>query len=553
MKRVYFYIILVLSLAYSTSCNKDYLTVNRYDVVQPEELFSSEASIIKGLNGVYDMLYPDKQATSDIQQNWNFKPQMAFSNYPALDCQAMGWDNEFTRHAWRPDKDMFEIGWLNCYKGVDRANRFIAKLNNTDPSVFANGETTKNIIMAEARAIRGFFYYYLAQNFGRVPMLAEGETYSNTPNKARAATIEDTWNFILQDFSYAAGILDWIPWKGEYGRVTKGMAKAYLAEVDMYLKDYASAKQELKDIIDSKTYSLEPSYGTIDTENHWWGRESIFEVAFPDFDDMGWGAANKTDALLWTSCLTASPTWGGWGALFISDESVSSYEPGDKRRVYSIVAHGETNPYTGQKLTDDIVTSSENMPNNSCLKWWKRVLYTDKIYYSQSSVWMRYAAVLLNYSECLFETVGEGTDGDGHTGWYYLDLIRERAWGNLEVAIQPQFPNEPIPLNAAPVIVPGAETFYKNDPHFKSYTADIKKVAVMNERRHEFLAEYSFWYDLSRTGMAAEFLDKEYPQNSGTGTNRQFTFQPYRTIYPIPYLEIVRNSLIGPENQNPGY
>jgi hypothetical protein len=321
----------------------------------------------------------------------------------------------------------------------------------------------------------------------------------------------------------------------------------------MYLKDYASAKQELKDIIDSKTYSLEPSYGTIDTENHWWGRESIFEVAFPDFDDMGWGAANKTDALLWTSCLTASPTWGGWGALFISDESVSSYESGDKRRVYSIVAHGETNPYTGQKLTDDIVTSSENMPNNSCLKWWKRVLYTDKIYYSQSAVWMRYAAVLLNYSECLFETVGEGTDGDGHTGWYYLDLIRERAWGNLEVAIQPQFPNEPIPLNAVPVLVPGAETFYKNDPHFKSYTADIKKVAVMNERRHEFLAEYSFWYDLSRTGMAAEFLDKEYPQNSGTGTNRQFTFQPYRTIYPIPYLEIVRNSLIGPENQNPGY
>ncbi len=166
---------------------------------------------------------------------------------------------------------------------------------------------------------------------------------------------------------------------------------------------------------------------------------------------------------------------------------------------------------------------------------------------------MRYAAVLLNYAECLFETVGEGPDADGHTGWYYLDIIRNRAWGNLEVALQPQFPNEPIPYNVAPVAVPDAKTFYTTDPHFSSYTSDIKKVAVMNERRHEFVAEYSFWYDLVRTGMAEEYLNKEYPINSGTGTNRQFTFQSFRTVFPIPYLEIIRNSLIGPENQNPGY
>lgn len=551
MKKIYFYIFLALSIVYS-SCSKDYLETDRYDIIEPEELFRSEESIKKGLNGVYDMLLPDKQGV-DIQQNWNFKPQMAFSNYPALDCQAMGWDNEFTRHDWRADKDMFEIGWLNCYRGVDRANRFLAKLKDTDPSVFKNGETTRNIIMAEARAIRGFFYYYLAQNFGRIPMLIEGETYSNSPNKARAETVEETWNFVKDDFTFAAEHLDWIPWNGEYGRVTKGMAKAYLAQVFMYLKDFESAKKELKDIIDSRTYSLERCYGTIHTENHWWGTESIFEVAFPDFDDMGWGAADKTDALLWLSCLTASPTHGGWGALFISEECVNSFEPGDKRRLYSIVTHGEVNPYTGQQMTDDLVISSENMPNNSSLKWWKRILYTDKIYYSQSAVWMRYAAVLLNYAECLFETIGEGKDEDGNSGWDYLDMIRERAWGNLEVALQPQFPNEPIPLNEAIVDVPDAETFYKNDPHFSSYKADIKKVAVMNERRHEFLAEYSFWYDLVRTGMAEEFLDKEYPRNSGTGTNRQFEFQSFRTLYPIPYLEIVRNPLIGPENQNPGY
>lgn len=551
MKRIYYYILPVLFVMYSTSCSKDFLTVDRYDIVEPEVLFSSEATILQGLNGVYDMLYPDKKGV-DIQQNWNFKPQIHFGNYPALDCQASGWDNEFTRHAWNAEKDFFEISWLNWYRGVDRANRFIAKLKDVDPSIFANGETTKDIILAEARALRGYFYSWLAQSYGRVPMLEEGETYSNTPDKPRAETVEETWNFIVKDFSFAASKLDWTPYKGQYGRITKGMAKAYLAQSYMYLKNYASAKKELKDIIDSQTYTLEPSFGSIHAEDHWWGKESIFEVALPVFPNMNWDAGNTTDAVLWAACLTAGA--GGWGALYISDEFVNSFEPGDKRRHYSVVAHGETNPYTGEKVSDDLVVGAENMPNNFSLKHgWRRPLYTAKIYSSLSCIYMRYAAVLLNYAECLFETVGEGADEDGHTGWYFLDKIRDRAWGNLEVDVQSQFPSEPIPYNSVAVVVPDAKTFYTTDPHFKSYKADLKKVAVMNERRHEFLGEYSFWFDLVRTGMAEEYLNMEYPQNSGVGTNRQFTFQPYRTVFPIPSLEIIRNPLIGPENQNPGY
>jgi hypothetical protein len=266
---------------------------------------------------------------------------------------------------------------------------------------------------------------------------------------------------------------------------------------------------------------------------------------------MGWNAPNKTDAVMFFNYYTSGK---GWGALYISEEFCNSFEPGDKRKDYSVVTHGQINPYTLEKVGDKLVTGSENMPNNYSLKWWKRATdYAGDIYYAQSLYWMRYSAVLLNYSECLFETIGEGADENGNTGWDYLDMIRDRAWGNLEVTIQPEFPNEPIPLNEVPVVVPDAESFYKNDPHFSSYTADATKVAVMNERRHEFLAEYSFWYDLVRTGMAEEFLDKEYPQNSGVSTNREFTYQSYHTIYPIPSREVTGNALIGPENQNPGY
>jgi len=551
MKKI-FYLIMPALFLLGTSCSEDFLEPDRYDIVEPDAVFTSEEMVLQGLNGVYDAFYPDKNG-GDIQQSWNFKPQMAFSNYPALDCQASGWDNEFTRHDWRADKDMFEDGWKICYKAIDRANRFLVNLKAVDASIFSEGEETREQIMAETRVIRAFFYSYLAQNFGRLPMLMEGDTYSGSPNKARAETVEETWDYIIEDLSDALDILDWTPWQDEYGRVTLGMAKAYLAQAYLYKKDYESAKGQLNDIIASGTYELEACYGTIHTEDHWWSKESVWEVAFPRFGDMSWSATGQTDAVLFTSYLTANPDYGGWGSLFISYEFCNSFEAADKRRIYSVVESGQTNPYTNQTLSTNPTITSENMPNNSCLKMWKRRTGSDnRVYYSQSAVWKRYSAILLDYAECLFETVGDGADGRGMTGWNYIDEVRNRAWGNLEVAIQPQHPDEPVPLNTETVEVPDAQTFYSTDPHYSSYSAPTWKVALTMERRHEFLSEYSFWYDLTRTGMAEEFIDKEYPK-SGTFTNRQFDYKSYHELYPIPYLEVITNKLIGPENQNPGY
>lgn len=164
----------------------------------------------------------------------------------------------------------------------------------------------------------------------------------------------------------------------------------------------------------------------------------------------------------------------------------------------------------------------------------------------QAAIWLRYSAILLNYAECLFET--------GADGWSYIRQVRDRAWGKLEASIATAKQGFiPIPLNTDPdVSAPDAQAYYAAYKAKKGYRADAWKVALTMERRHEFLAEYSFWYDLTRTGMAEEFLDKEYPKEQGV-SKRKFDYQPYREIYPIPYLEIITNKAVGPENQNPGY
>lgn len=533
------------------SCGEEFLKVDHYDILEPTVLLQSQETVLQGLNGIYDMFYPDwSSGATDVQKSWNIKPQLAFSNYPALDCQASGWDNEFTRHEWRADKDMFYEGWNQAYKAIDRANRFLNNLEDADFSIFENGQNTKVLIEAEARAIRAFFYSWLAQNFGRIPMLMTGETYSSSPNKPRAENSRETWDLIIEDFDFAVQALDWQPWKGNYGRITKGMAKAYLAQAYMYNHKFDEAKKELKDIIDSNIYSLNPSFGLIYMEDNFWDSESVWEITYPHFSNLNWGAEGQTDALWWPTYLTASPEYGGWGALYISYEFSESFEPGDKRLKYSVVQRGDTHPFTGEVIGaspgfEDVLVSSELLPNNYSIKLWKRKPGSDGIVMNPiSSKWMRYAAVLLNYAECAFET------GDAAEGWKYVDKIRERAWGNLEVNLEQG--DYPIAFNTAVVSVPNAEQFYETYKSQKGYSVDTWKVAVTIERRHEFLAEYSFWYDLCRTNMAEEFLNKEYPKGQGY-TKRTFDFNSNHMLYPIPTDEIIKNDAINQSDQNPGY
>jgi hypothetical protein len=610
MKKIYLRIIAAILLAAGTvSCGEDFLTIDHYDIIQPEVLLTSQEYVEQGLNGVYDLFYGQwSNSPTDLQQNWNLKPHMAFANYPSLDIQPSGWDNEFTRHEWRPDKDMFIDSWKRAYSVIDRANRFLDNLERADYGIFENGEATKRIIEAEARAIRAYFYTFLTQNYGGVPMLLTGDTYVTSPGKPRGTT-EEAWNMIIADLEFSRDALDRTARRGETGRITKGMAQAYLAQAYMYNRRFADAKRELKDIIDSGVYSLNPCFGFIHIEGKTWQPESVWEVAYPVWANMSSSANNVTDAIWWVAQMTASPEWGGWGPHHTSFEFVWSFEEGDKRLQYEVVRYGEVHPATREQIGARAeawahpFVSADRLPNNYNTKMWREHPGT-KRFSALPSTQMRLAGVMLNYAECCFETEGE----DSEEGWRYIGIIRDRAWGSLEPQAAPE-PTFPVTLNTDPAVkAPDARIFYsayKRTPghiggylnrftgferdaqgniveittdanqssfigvyekvyhetpyQYTPYTAPVWKVALTVERRHEFFGEYSFWYDLCRTGMAEQFLNAEYPRNDlpfdddNIHTRRTFDFNSAHTLYPIPTIEISMNSALTEADQNPGY
>lgn len=576
MKKIYNYIcaglVGVFTLGFVACNNEDYLDVDHYSILPGNYMFQSQKNIEAGLVGIYDTFYPTKSNTDgDDASMWGFKPQFMLANHPTLDTQASGWDAAYCTEQWSSTSTEFLAMWQGHYRAISRCNSFLEGLASMDVSLFSDGENSRKQLEAEARAIRAWNYFNLVKNFGRVPMLETGETYSNTPSKARPETEDGSWSLILEDLEYAAGILDWTPRNNEYGRITKGFCLGYEAEALMYQDKYSEAKTILKQIMDSNVYSLVPCYSQLYDIDKAWTKEDIFCIVM--YSDNGnnrsgvSGWSPTEDNYQWACYNTASMEYNGWGSLFISWECYKSFEEGDKRRRASMVALGEANPWTNQVIgangAPHVKTGSEYMPNISSVKYWRTTNdYWTTINAPFTEHYLRYSNILLDYAECCFATSTDET-----AAWDAINQVRNRAWGNLEVDnnMAATYPNYAIPMNTEHVTVPDAKTYYTTLYNSKGYTSVGAGVFACNwERRHENNAEFNLFYDMKRSGMLHEFLDKEYPANTGTApgtsaayddwhTYRTFTIDENKFLYPIPYEEILANDGITAADQNPGY
>lgn len=465
-----------------TSCDNDeFLDVDLYDVIASDAMFENDANAKKGLNGVYDMMFPNDAkdaAGKDLYDgDWGFKPNLFTGCHPTIDTQATGWDKNWNVQQWNSTSTELLAGWRHVYAGISRANDYLEGLSNAEKV----SPAVKQKLEGEGRALRGFFYHWLATTFGRVPMLATGETYSNTPTKAKAETYSEMWDFIIEDFKAAADLLDWKPMDQEYGRATKGMALAYLGDAYMWkayrLTDGANGQQQdaaeaqncyklaqecFKKILDSKTYKLNESFTTLWDPASAWGPEAIWVEQLDEGNN--WGKWNDITSKLMLKWYTACPENGGWGSLYLSWEWYSCYEKGDKRREgscytgavpqidpnnpaydpkyegwYEPAIYG-VNPYLQEVLGKGATgtTTKQFHFNNG---EWAPAIWSSKMWRTASAnykgwadghwsptpiYWKRLPNVMLDYAECCFRL------GNEAEGWKQIDELRQRAFGKLE-------------------------------------------------------------------------------------------------------------------------
>jgi hypothetical protein len=94
MKAKYIFGTLVCSamaLGFTSCDNDEFLNVTQYDVIESTAMYESDANAKTGLNGVYDMMYPNGAYDGD----WGFKPNLFTGCHPTIDTQATGWAKDW--------------------------------------------------------------------------------------------------------------------------------------------------------------------------------------------------------------------------------------------------------------------------------------------------------------------------------------------------------------------------------------------------------------------------------------------------------------------------
>ncbi|RFM26168.1 RagB/SusD family nutrient uptake outer membrane protein [Deminuibacter soli] len=506
MKKIFFYITLIAGIA---SCSKDTLDKVNPNVLTSDTYWKNETDVLQAMAATYYLLpaYNSGYWSTRGVEVTNARGDDFFIRNDVTDLYKI---STFINTA---DNAIVTNIFNNQYQGIFKANQVLANIDRA-----ALTDDKKKVYLAEAKFLRGLFFFNLVINFGDVPLRISIPSSSSDYNLAKSPEA-DVWAQIYKDFTEAAADLP-VAWSGEWlGRATKGAALGYLGKAYLYSKDYANAATTLHQLTASPfAYALRKNYEDNFTDAFENNEESLFEVQIQDAGGPYFWAGNSSQLALgtFTAQEFAPSEVAGWFEAAPTDKLLHEFE---KEKTQS----GDYDPRMYATLVWDYPGATYyNKPFKSFALWsgfhsmfrkyqnWKK---DNELTGSNGSSFvtsinervLRYADVLLMLAEALT------MDGKVGEAYPYLNQVRNRA-------------------NLAP------------------FPAGTDKDKMMAEIRHqrmiEFAREGTRFYDLKRWGL----LQQELTNSDKVG--REFFIPKKYDYFPVPQAEINTNHLA---EQNPNW
>ncbi len=551
--------ILLAGLVFGQLSCSDYLEKFPLDNPSDETFLRTEAEFDMAVTGAYATLwyggsgdvagpfFPMLDAATDI--GWD-------RNTSALQSLGMGIANS--------DNGWVSSYWSEFYRGIGRCNYILSKAE--DIAKFVPEAKYKRQI-AELRFLRAYYYFFLNEGFGGVPLVTTPLTLSEAqlPRESKEAVV----NFILSELDAAIPDLLAETSTSNVGKVNKGAALTLKSRVALYNERWETAAAAASEVMQSGVYALHSSYPDLFKYAGQDSKEIIFAAqylkgykvhSYPRFfgSRMSLGHSNKipsqalidsyecTDGL----AIDKSP-------LFDVKKPFANRDP---RLTYTTVLPQtrfenymfETNP--DSTMTWDYSTTPARRVQNtesshayatfSGYLWRK---YTDDADYPDINnsdlniILFRYAEVLLNYAEAKIEA-----NQIDQTVYDAINAVRTRPTVNM------------------PVIASGKSQ------------AELRSV-IRKERKYELSGEGYRLFDIRRWNIGegtmngpllgrvpnAFLTDAPVIDENGTphyenvrnrADMRVIEIRSFKNnrdnLWPVPRLETEVNPLI---NQNPQY
>jgi len=390
--------------------------------------------------------------------------------------------------------------WTVYYEGISRANWLLDKIGDINMD-----QHRKNEIIGEARFLRAYFYFWLANIFGDIPV----HTTVPSPEemqKAKTPYKEIYSQVIIPDLEDAISKL---PETADAGRATKYSALGLQAKCYLFMKKWSEAEKAANQIIQSGMYSLNPLY------------RNNFEVATKDNSEIIFSVQHLPDQEPWLGNRLNqwfAPRANNGYAFdaptqnFVDEFEVTTDSVVDPRLDYTIGREGHI-------WYDTIMFDPEWSPtgylNRKYIQPLSEVPVESKADGELNFQFMRYSEVLLIMAEALNE---QGKSGEAVN---YVNMVRTRA--RESYLNDPNLPGYPeIPDGLLPDIQDNGQGAVRD--------------AIRHERRVELGFEFQRYFDIIRYGSVYANEAFEDKPNFNYETNK---------FMPIPQLELDTNFGLG--------
>ncbi|HWV28647.1 MAG TPA: RagB/SusD family nutrient uptake outer membrane protein, partial [Dyadobacter sp.] len=444
-----------------------------------------------------------------------------------------------------PTVDYLATTWDELYRGINTCNAVIERA----PNVTGVADNVKKLRVAEAKFLRGHYYYLLHQQYGGVDLRLT-ETLLPTKETKRATDAE-MYAAIIKDLSDAVNDLEAKAQSSDYGRATKPHAQALLAKVylakaystEKAADDFTKAADLLKEVSTKYGYKLLDDFSAVFDENNQNHSEVVFAVQYTtdaltngtgnslhlyfgmQYDvqpgmkrDVYWGRPFKrlrpTEYLLNTVFAdrvndsrykkTFRDTWlsnnpGTYNAASFDDSKTKvTFAAGDT--AIFIPGYEMTKEVRATKKYQVLVPSKYSEALFPTLQKFFDSKRPDMTYEPGSRDYyvVRLADVYLLLAEALLQS------GDKAGAAEAINMVRYRAgW-------------------------PGKKDKMLID------AKDLTMETIIEERARELAGEQTRWVDLKRWGLLVERVKKYNPQASA--------IQAYHVVRPIPQTQIDRSA-----------
>lgn len=581
----------ILALFIISSCSDSYLDQAALGALS-EDTVADQAGVEKLLIGAYAALDGQQGGNAALGGGgpWEASPDNWIYGTVAGGEASKGSEggdqpaiDQIAKFISNSSNGFYNSKWKATYEGVVRCNntiKFLEKVEDIE-------DAERKSIMAQARFLRGHYYFELKKMFNMVPWIDETTENAKVPNDA------DIWPKIEADFQYA---YDNLPeTQADFARANKWAAGAYLGKTYLYEKEFGKAKDVFTIVINSGVNQAGVKYNLVAnfednfdaaTENN---SESVFDIQMVANDGTNSVANANNGSMLnfpyfgpfrccgffqpsqdlvnsyKTDVITGLPDPENYNQNPIpNDLNVDPEDPWipyagslDPRLDWTVGRRGipyhDWGNYPGKSWARD--------PNYGGPYYGKKHVYwqaTQGLYADQSSFApstainvhiIRFADVLLMAAEA------EAQAGTLSVAMDYVNQVRNRAAnpdGFLKKYIDDNAPLDGFSnQNAANYnIKPYTAT------NFGSKEAALK--AIYFERKLELAMEGNRFFDLSRWGIAEETLNAYFDyQGTVTSDIRGGQFNSGKNeYYPIPQAQIdlsIDSSGAPTLKQNPGY